>query len=781
MRIRIIALLLLYVLGLSSCDGNAREFTECTFTASFEAVSGLPGWSWKAEDCIVVTDGTDQWQFVTDDGGGTATFKGQTYNDPDGLLALWPSVTRDFVEGVAGMTLPSHQSGLKSGVEHSNVLAAACAAPSAGSFSFIPLNSFLKFSVDGDHGIVSVEVRAIAGERLSGNASVGYSQNPELEADADALPTVRISCGLFDGTYYISVLPQTLSKGYSLTFVRDDESCCTIDCTDPVSFERNAVYDMGTYSDFDWKAGGSEIVTDLSDGVRVAWDGSSERKIAESGNYARLAALSNGTYMAVYEAGSDVVVSRSSNLESWSSAMKVVPGFRTTVNGKTCNVNVANPEIAVISEDLILVAANYRPVEQEIMPYSIVLTSSRDGGVTWEEPQVLYEAGCRFADGCWEPSFLQLDDGTLHLYFADEGPYTSSDEQQISVLISKDKGQTWSDTPVKVCYRKGYRDGMPVPAVFGNKIVVAIEDNVSGQFKPYTVETSVNDPWKSPIGGNTVFRSSAFSSYIDPGIYMGSPYLVRLPSGEALMSYQTTEGRSDNWELSCMEVAIGDEKAKNFGKVTRPFSVPEGRSGKWNSLFVYDSNTVVAVTSSDKDGKNVAPWIKKGYLIEVGTLTADSYNDDLFHVCGLGKSKLRAGMGYDSDVLKVRISVDDNDVVSKDAVGFYVDFSNDKKDLNYRSFYIKVSEEGKKVATYRGDGGAWVQTALSGIEVKYVKTPSGYDVNIDFSTASIRNIGDFVRASFELSEFSSEGSGYIESMVHSDHTQPYTWHKMKIF
>src|SRR5690606_30518015 len=155
-------------------------------------------------------------------------------------------------------------------------------------------------------------------------------------------------------------------------------------------------------------------------------------------------------------------------------------------------------------------------------------------------------------------AFLQLPDGTLQVYFANEKPYTATDEQEISVLVSVDNGYTWSSEAQTVSFRPGRRDGMPVPLVVGDEILVAIEDNKVGQFKPYIVRTSIADNWKVPVGAESPMREYALRDSLPEEVYAGAPYLARLATGEVLLAYQTTKDRSADWEKSIMEVAIGD-------------------------------------------------------------------------------------------------------------------------------------------------------------------------------------------------------------------------------
>lgn len=349
----------------------------------------------------------------------------------------------------------------------------------------------------------------------------------------------------------------------------------------------------------------------LLDGVRIAWDEGTERKIKESGTYARIIRCADGRFwMAFEDLQGNVVVSYSDDCHVWSEDRIVFP--RKFESGTL--VNAANAEIIALDNGILVCGANYRPVSQGVVPYSITVSRSFDNGLTWEPPHVLYEAGTFFKDGCWEPSFLWLPDGTLQLYFANESPYRESDEQEISLLESKDNGDTWSAKPRTVSFRKNHRDGMPVAGIFGNDIVLVIEDNHGGDFKPYMVRTSLSDNWNIPVYGNSPERNKALVDDVPDSIYMGAPYLLKLPSGEAVISYQTNEKRGHDRELSCMEVAIGDSCARNFTKRSRPFEVPEHRSGKWNSIMLLNDSTILAISSSDRDG-HPAIWIKEGHIL----------------------------------------------------------------------------------------------------------------------------------------------------------------------
>ena len=55
-----------------------------------------------------------------------------------------------------------------------------------------------------------------------------------------------------DGVFYVAVIPQTLSQGYTLTFVNSNEERFVSRVDTPVTFERNAIYDLGSFENMEW-------------------------------------------------------------------------------------------------------------------------------------------------------------------------------------------------------------------------------------------------------------------------------------------------------------------------------------------------------------------------------------------------------------------------------------------------------------------------------------------------------------------------------------------------
>ncbi|HKG08919.1 MAG TPA: sialidase family protein [Pedobacter sp.] len=352
-------------------------------------------------------------------------------------------------------------------------------------------------------------------------------------------------------------------------------------------------------------------------GPQIVWDTSTLKRISPAlpgeryNAYARMIQLHDQSLLAIYETNGNIVAVKSEDLgATWSAPISVA--------ARNNGTNMAVPDILELQDHSLLACYNPRPYQ--ISPsrkFGIRIKKSYDGGLSWKDEKLIYEAGHEFKNGCWEPSAIQLPGGEIQLFFANEAGYTDSDEQNISVLRSMDNGANWTDKPEVVSFRAGKRDGMPVPLLLrnGRDIVFAIEDNGFGNFKPYIIRNSIADNWSKVTGGASKKRSYALSAKIKDHIYAGAPYLRQLKTGETLLSYQGTEGRTNKMNFADMKVVIGDKHARNFGEKSVPFKIPADKSCLWNSLTVLDDDTIIAVTSTNAYSDHSEIWMIKGRYI----------------------------------------------------------------------------------------------------------------------------------------------------------------------
>lgn len=349
----------------------------------------------------------------------------------------------------------------------------------------------------------------------------------------------------------------------------------------------------------------------------LEWDQRTLVCISDEGGYPRMHRLNDGSLLVAYENRKGDVVTKRSTDEgtSWSNSSLAYPGFDfvNENNRATCRVNIANPEFVQLRNNDIILACNLRPNKNEVFPFSIAIKRSKDNGRTWSDAKILFKASPRFIDGCWEPAFLLLPDGTLHIYFANEFPYQQSNEQEISMIYSKDDGETWSKEPMRISFRKNFRDGMPVAVHDNTNIYVAIEDNATDQFKPYIVKSSILNNWKEAVTANSPDRYSALKTPLPDSVYAGAPYLICTDRGKYVLSYQTTSGRTKNWELSTMEVVIS-ENSSNFRNSTQPFNVPLSKEAKWGSLTDLGNDTIAVISSTNFDSDKIGVWMIKGKI-----------------------------------------------------------------------------------------------------------------------------------------------------------------------
>lgn len=342
----------------------------------------------------------------------------------------------------------------------------------------------------------------------------------------------------------------------------------------------------------------------------IRWQPQTVVLIQRGADYGRMARLRDDAILCVYTRRSAIYVRRSDdNGKTWSPETLAVD-YR---HGK-----VTNAELLVLRSGRILLLFNERPSDGK-SPYAIGICMSSDDGYSWHGHRQIFTAGIEFENGCWEPAAVELPSGEIQLFFANEAPYRTSAEQQITRIRSLDGGDTWLE-PLAVSFRPGHRDGMPVPLLLdgGQHVALAIEDNgLAGRFKPVTILLSTTaKSHELPIGPDDRRRRRALTAPLPTYVYAGAPYLVRLPSGETILSVQSTEGRGEPHDLTNarMVVYVGDATAHHFTNRSIPFEPLTDSRGLWNALFVKDADTVTAISSTTVQGDR-GLWAIDGQIL----------------------------------------------------------------------------------------------------------------------------------------------------------------------
>jgi len=437
--------------------------------------------------------------------------------------------------------------------------------------------------------------------------------------------------------------------------------------------------------------------------------------------------LNDGRLLAVAESLGGISISFSSNKGStWTPPRKIA--------SPDSKMNLAVPDIIQLSDGTILIGINPRPTQ----PYSVErrfgirVIRSTDNGTTWSDPYFVFDAQHTFIDGCWEPALLELPSGEVQLYFANENEYTTNNDQNISMCRSFDKGLTWS-APITICYRKGSRDGMPVPILLKDQseIVVIIEDNGwpgRGDFTATTVRNTLEDNWtKGYVNATSTNRSMIFETTPQADIVSAAPYIRTLPWGETVASYQSNEKRiSNNLEYFDVHVLVGDERARNFKAKSTPFSLGNDKHSIWNSVSVIDTGIVVLLGSIGMPNRANDIMMIKGYPIRqakasYGTITVDGIKtsdekwttpstSQLFMGHTL-KNKVTVDFLYDNNYLYLTSRIVDRNIINtgidNDGLRFMIDVDDVSGSAPQKGMYSFFFDTNGSVKLQRGNNGIW--------------------------------------------------------------------------
>jgi hypothetical protein len=340
----------------------------------------------------------------------------------------------------------------------------------------------------------------------------------------------------------------------------------------------------------------------------IEWDPSTLRLIETNADYARLVRLGDGRIACVYDKAGKMWIRHSAEEGIfWAEPILVAEDPECWLTNADLLLLKNGDLLYFWNERPLAAVRNQRdksPPAKLTRPFLIRMSRSTDHGFTWSAPQTLFVAGVAFRDGCWEPAGIQLPSGEVQVYFANEAPFTSTSEQEISLLRSTDNGKTWS-LPERVAFRKDHRDGMPSPLLLAGDrgIAVAIEDEgyAGRRFKPVIVHTTMADNWHaSPALADSPQRWGALAEPLDPIWYAGAPNLRLVPDGPTLLSFQ--ESPDGSMKHCRMAVCVGDSDARNFNNKTYPFGLPTQGNQLWNSLFVKNAKTITAISNTTIDG-----------------------------------------------------------------------------------------------------------------------------------------------------------------------------------
>lgn len=246
-----------------------RGETSMTVSATFKSIPGGPSVVWNEADAISLFDTYTNNQFVRTEGEDTSAFTGIAVPTASEYKGLFPykSGGINLVSGTTSMAVPTTQIPVVDGFERSYLTAVSYSTDPAN-HEFTVLPALLKLKLKGDHSIILVKFTSNNGEKITGTAAVSIGETITVIPAADASSEIKFSCSSPDGTFYMLALPQTLSDGFTLQLITEDNMMYEKVVEGSVALESGVAYDLGdftTLADSDWvDAGANPNPTALS-------------------------------------------------------------------------------------------------------------------------------------------------------------------------------------------------------------------------------------------------------------------------------------------------------------------------------------------------------------------------------------------------------------------------------------------------------------------------------------------------------------------------------------
>ena len=378
--------------------------------------------------------------------------------------------------------------------------------------------------------------------------------------------------------------------------------------------------------------------------LRIVWE-TPQEVVGAGGGYPRVHRLNDGRLMMTYSKSfNGYALFSEDEGKTWPESSKKNPMSKFTERNDKGEalLSVAVPDFAQLSENhphhpnRIIFAGNYRPRSTDgkttgltsVHPYTISISISDDNGKSWSDTRHIYMSD-RWNEnvtiGCWEPFVLELPDGTVQIYFADETPYyrLGSRWHNISVIESKDGGDTWEKVRV-VAQNGACRDGMPVVAIYDDRLLLAVEstDYTGERLHPIVIQNTIDDNWKVTVGKGSPYRFEPFQKSLKSEVdYSGAPYIITTdnyivysyqiadwwtPPTGLTASEQLSEAKNNNdsshstLEIQvCPKSEVKDGYFNTMRAASRPLPVDQ-TTGKenaiWNSLCDLGNDEILAVS-----------------------------------------------------------------------------------------------------------------------------------------------------------------------------------------
>lgn len=244
----IAALAMCFVACQEKEDPSTPDYQELTFSATAATVQGVDV-KFNTGDAISVFDGKANQKFTA---ASATSFTGTANAKAESFAAVYPyNAGYKRTAGKVTVTVPSSQTAVAGGLDPAGNFQVAYAAKTTDPLNFSFMPAVVKINVEaGDAEIVSVQISADGGETLSGACALDLSQAPKCEKSGEGSNKVNLGGTNLNGTYYVSVVPGTVSA-FTVSFTDTQDSRAEVKVAGK-ELKSGEVADLGTFNSFNW-------------------------------------------------------------------------------------------------------------------------------------------------------------------------------------------------------------------------------------------------------------------------------------------------------------------------------------------------------------------------------------------------------------------------------------------------------------------------------------------------------------------------------------------------
>jgi len=381
--------------------------------------------------------------------------------------------------------------------------------------------------------------------------------------------------------------------------------------------------------------------------------------------YPRIKKMADGRYILFYmggRLGSRIWCCTSDDLKNWSEPVMLYSPRPVTVKGEKDVIRYVNMDAAVLRNGDILAVCSFRAAGHyhEGLGCGLLTIRSSDNGLTWSEPQQIYDGPN------WEPYLLELPDGRLQCYFTDADPqYWNSGT---SMLLSSDGGRSWGNkTRVSRQYKYDYKgkgiytDQMPCFRVLSDGKTLAgwlesrLETKIPLDYsdKDYyasyckmSLVLSDGTDWKA-LGPDEEGPQRRYTNVIKAA----GGYVAVFPSGEVAIS----NGQNSIFKAKLLNSDAQLPDGANWS--TDWLDLLPGK-GYWGCTEV-DSPSTMVVAMHDDEGMQTGRY----YLNHRIDASQDGWSKDALYLCTQNGEEARIWSRRSGDRLLLRTSLSEDAIL----------------------------------------------------------------------------------------------------------------------